>query len=326
MTVPLRALLAFFLAWCLSGLSPARAEPAQVVVGTYVNKIEELNFRENKYVVDFYIWFRWKAEGALAEYKPLESFEILNGRRDGQAAVVEKKLGDMNYAIARITATINEKWDLRRFPFDGHRTNVRIEDAAHDASEMVFVADQDNSRLGDEIQMSGWRATNFTNVVELKTYRTNYGDTSVATDAKSDYSRYVISWDIERTNMGAAIKLLSTVLLATAVAFVAFMVKPSDLDARFGMGVGSLFAVMASAVIVSGSVPDSGGMTLADQLHMVALAFIFVTLLLSSFCLRLETHDQEELAFRIDHWCLAILPLLFYGWAAWEMWKVAHNR
>lgn len=326
MSVPLRALLAIFLAWCLSGLSPARAEPAQVVVGAYVNKIEELNFRENKYVVDFYIWFRWKAEGALAEYKPLESFEILNGRRDGQAAVVEKKIGDLNYATARITATINEKWDLKRFPFDAHRPNVRIEDSAHDASEMVFVADQNNSRLGDEIEMSGWRAVNFANVVETKTYRTNYGDTSLATDAKSEYSRYVVSWDIERTNMGAAIKLLSTVLLATAVAFVAFMVKPSDLDARFGMGVGSLFAVMASAVIVSGSVPDSGGMTLADQLHMVALAFIFVTLLLSSFCLRLETHDQEELAFRIDHWCLAILPSLFYGWAAWEMWKVAHGR
>ena len=64
---------------------------------------------------------------------------------------------------------------------------------------------------------------------------------------------------------GAAIKLLSTVILATGVAFVSFMVKPSDLDARFGMGVGALFAVAASAFIVSASVPDSASLTVADQ-------------------------------------------------------------
>lgn len=325
MSVPLRALVALCLAWCLLGMGPARAEPAQVVVGAYVNKIEELNFRENKYVIDFYIWFRWKAEGELAEYKPLESFEIINGRRDAMAAVVEKKIGDLNYAIARITATINEKWDLKRFPFDSHHTQVRVEDSVFTAEDVVFVADEKNSRLGDEIEMSGWTAKNFVNEVERKIYRTNYGDTSLATDAQSTYSRYVFGWDIERTNLGAAIKLLSTVLLATAVSFVAFMVRPSDLDARYGMGVGSLFAVMASAVIVSSSVPDSGGMTLADQLHMVALAVIFVTLLLSSLCLRLETHEQEELAYRIDHWCLAILPLLFYGWAIWAMWRAARG-
>lgn len=318
------------LVWLVTALAPllaaapAGAAPNEVVVGTFVNKIEDLNFRENKYIIDFYIWFRWKADGPLADYKPLDSFEIINGRRDGMAAVVEKKIGDTNYAIARITATIAEKWNLKEYPFDWHRTSVRIEDSVYTALDLVFVPDVNNSRLGDEIEMSGWRAANFAATVERKTYRTNYGDISLPTDAQSEYSRFVIAWTLERTNPGAAVKLLSTVLLATAVAFVAFMVKPSDLDARFGMGVGSLFAVMASAVIASSSVPDSGGMTLADQVHMVALAFIFVTLLLSALCLRLETHEQEELAFRIDHWCLGVLPLLFYGWAGWAMWKAMH--
>ena len=32
---------------------------------------------------------------------------------------------------------------------------------------------------------------------------------------------------------------------------------------------------------------------------------------------------REELAFRIDHWCLAILPLLFYGWVAWALVRAA---
>ena len=297
----------------------ARAAPAPVIVGSYINKVQDLSFRENRYTVDFYIWFRWKAEGALADYKPLESFEIINGRVDSKTSVVEKKIGDMNYASARITATIAENWNLTNFPFDHHRTQVRIEDSGLTALDLAFVADDTNSRLGDEIEMAGWKAGNFDSTVQSRLYKTNYGDTSLPTDAQSEYSRYVIAWDIDRVGWGAAIKLLSTVILATGVAFVSFMVKPSDLDARFGMGVGSLFAVAASAFVVSASVPDSASLTVADSMHMVALGFIFLTLLISSLCLRLEVRGNEELAFRIDHWCLAILPVLFYGWAAWAI-------
>jgi hypothetical protein len=311
-------------ALCLMSLlsgGAAHAQPSEVIIGTYVNKIQDVSFRENHYTVDFYIWFRWKAQGALADYKPLESFEIINGRIDNKGSVVEKKIGDLNYALARITATIAETWDLTEFPFDWHRTQVRIEDSALTALDLAFVADKPNSRLGDEIAMAGWTAGNFVSEVQRRLYRTNYGDTSLPTDMQSEYSRYVIAWDMNRVGWGAAIKLLSTVFLATGVAFVSFMVKPSDLDARFGMGVGALFAVAASAFIVSASVPDSASLTVADRMHMVALGCIFITLLLSALCLRLEVRGREELAFRIDHWCLAIMPLLFYGWVGWAIFR-----
>src|SRR5215208_3785418 len=137
----------------------AQAAPAEVNVGTYINKVQDVSFRENQYSVDFYIWFRWKAEGSLIDYKPLESFEIINGRVDNKTSVVEKKIGDVNYASARITATIAETWNLTNFPFDRHRTQVRIEDSALTGLDLKFVADHANSRLGDEIEMAGWKAS-----------------------------------------------------------------------------------------------------------------------------------------------------------------------
>lgn len=327
----LRSGLLLLVCFWLAGVAAAQsappvpaAAPAEVTVGTYINKIQDLNFRENKYSLDFFVWFRWRPEGALKDYKPLESFEIINGRIEGKTSVVEKQIDGVNYASARITAVIAETWDLRNFPFDWHRTEVRIEDSVFTADQLVFVADKENSRLGEEIDMSGWAASAFTAEVTAKEYRTNYGDISLPTGNKSVYSRLVISWDLDRTGWGVAVKLLSTVFLATAVAFVSFMVKPSDLDARFGMGVGGLFAVAASAFIASGFVPESGGMTLADQMHMVALGFIFATLLLSALCLRLEVSGKEEVAFRIDHWALALMPLVFFGWALWAIRSVQH--
>jgi len=98
-------------------------------------------------------------------------------------------------------------------------------------------------------------------------------------------------------------------------------VKPSDLDARFGMGVGALFAVAASAFVASSSVPDSGVMTTADRLHMAALGVIFVSLLVSAVCLKLEGAGRQDWVRRVDRGALALLPLAFYGWAAWEIWR-----
>jgi hypothetical protein len=300
----------------------AGAQPAQqVATGAYVSKIQDLNFRENKYSLDFYLWFRWKAEGPLVDYKPLDSFELVNGKIENKSSVVEKKIGDMNYASVRVSATMSETWELAQFPFDSHTVTVKIEDSTYTTQDLVFVADKSNSGLGDEIDMSGWTASNFVTDVQTKVYRTNYGDTSLPTDASSQYSRFMFSIDIDRSSQGSAVKLLSTVLLATAVAFVAFLVKPSDLDARFGMGVGSLFAVAASAFISASLVPDSGAMTMADKMHMIALAFIFGTLLLSAMCLKLEVSGREELAYRIDRYAVVLLPLLFYGWAAYLIWR-----
>lgn len=298
----------------------AQAQPSQVVVGTYVNRIQDIDFRDNRYAIDFYLWFRWKPEGRLADYKPLESFEIINGKVESKSGVVEKKIGEVNYAAVRVNATMAEAWNLAKYPFDAHTMRIAVEDSNLTAGELVFVADRANSALGDELNMSGWRALNFGTQIDSKKYRTNYGDVSLPSDTQSVYSRFVFFMDIQRESYGSAFKLLSTVLLATAVAFLAFMVKPSDLDARFGMGVGALFAAAASAFIAASAVPESGVMTLADTTHMIALLVIFATLLMSTLCLKLEVSGREELAFRIDRICLVMFPALLYGWAAWVVW------
>jgi hypothetical protein len=302
----------------------ALAAPSPVTIGSYVKEVRDLDFRANRYTMDFFVWFRWKDTEALKDFKPLESIELVNGKIEDKSSVVEKVVNGEHYASARIVATINEPWDLVKFPFDRHRIKIAIEDSNLGAEDLVYVADQANSRLGDEMSIAGWAASNFASQVSTMTYHTNYGDPSLSTDARSAFSRYSFALDLDRQTFGSALKLLSTVLLATAVAFVAFMVKPSDLDARFGMGVGSLFAVAASAFVAAGSVPDSGVMTLADHMHMVALAFIFVSLMISAVALKYEVNGQEELAYKIDRIVLVAMPLLFYGWSAWAIWGAVH--
>ncbi|HET7852739.1 MAG TPA: hypothetical protein VFK91_08340, partial [Methyloceanibacter sp.] len=74
----LLALLLSVLA-CLSAPSavaePAAGEaPVKVVVGAYINDIQELDFKTNSYAIDLYVWFRWKAP----DLDPSKTMEFMN--------------------------------------------------------------------------------------------------------------------------------------------------------------------------------------------------------------------------------------------------------
>jgi len=315
-------LLLFPLLFALASLlwpRPARAAdgPARVDVGCYVNSLQELSFKDSKYVIDFYVWFRWQGEGRLQDYKPLDSFEIVNGKIDSKSSVVEKKIGDVQYASARVSATMNEPWQLGAFPFDQHRISIRIEDSARAVHELFFAEDRANSRLGDDVRLAGWIPKNFSSSVAEHTYKSNYGDISLPRNAESTFSRFSFSLDLEREGHGVAVKILSIVLLSTLVSFVAFLVKPTDLDPRFGLGVGSLFAVAASEFIVASMVPDSGVMTLADQVHLLSMGVIFLSLLQSAGSLRLAVSGREDASARLDLRCAVAFPVLFVAALAW---------
>jgi hypothetical protein len=297
--------------------APATAEPGKVVVGTYINKMNEVSFKDSKFSLDFYIWFRWKPVGELANYKPIESMELINGRIDGKTSIVEKKIGDMNYASARVTATIFKTWGLETFPFDKHRVHVYLEDSQFFASQLVFEPDITNSRLGDEIELPGWTLSGFVTGAAAKTYKTNYGDTSLPTDAQSTYSRLTFGMDMTRQGFGPAVKLLSTVILATLVAFVAFGIRPVDVDPRFGLGVGALFAVAASGFVVASTVPDSDLLTVADQVHIIAMGFIFASVVQSAFCLKWDEAGEEAKWKKVDAWSRVVFPLLFLLLTGW---------
>jgi len=186
-----------------------QAQPQEVVIGSYINKIQDLDFPGNKYVIDFYLWFRWKAEGTLADYNPMESFEIMNGTIESREAQDAMLIGDVMYAQARVSAIMNENWQMAKFPFDSHSMTVNIEDNSLTTKDLVFVNDENNSKLGDEINIAGWDATDFSTEVITKVYQTNYGDISQPSDARSDYSRYMIKMSIKRQSYGSALKLLT---------------------------------------------------------------------------------------------------------------------
>jgi len=77
--------------------------------------------------------------------------------------------------------------------------------------------------------------------------------------------------------------------VATGIAFLAFFIRPTDLDLRFGLGVGAIFAAVASQYVVSSSLAATHVLTMADFLHILAFVFIFLSLVESTVSPHLYT-------------------------------------
>lgn len=303
-----------FLAVLLTGLPGAlKAEqPAKVVVGTYVNQITGVNLRDNQVNVDFYVWFRWDDDSL----NPLESFELMNGRIESRTPTSVRKLKDTNYGQVRVQAVLNQPWDVDRFPLDSQTIRIQIEDSEMTAERVVYVADSDNSTINPDVDISGYDLVGNRAAVEAHRYRTNYGDITLPKNHESVYSRYTHSIVLERPDSVYYIKTFSTIFISSLVAFLAFMVKPVDLDPRFGLGIGALFAVVASYFVIASDLPRSSGFTLSDRVNLASMGMIFLSLMQSALSLMIYERNAAK-SLLLDRWSLVVFPVAYGLMCVW---------
>jgi hypothetical protein len=301
-------LFVFFLGKALAGVDqPVTANPSDVHVGLYINNIYNVSLRENSFSADFYVWFRWTDKNL----KPLESFEVTNGRIVSKDGIYEDVVEGQNYASCRVVAEFTKFWDVSNFPLDTHKITIEIEDNDNEDFKVRYIPDATNSNYNPDVQVPGYKIVHQRAEVLQHAYKTNYGDISLPTDSASTYSRFVYSLQIERPGYGYFLKLFLSVFIATFIAFLCFAIKPTDLDPRFGLGIGAIFAAVASEYVVASALPESNVITLTDKLHILAIAFIFLSLLESTISLRIFTNRSEKVSASLDRISLIICPIVY---------------
>lgn len=293
----------------LNGFADESSEfkkPVQCYVGIYIVSLSDADLRSGTCQADFWVWFRWRD----ATINPLESLEVINGVIDEKSGDTRKTLKDgYEYACQRIRATIRQKWNVSRFPLDTQRILISLEDAEMESDRFVFIPDKEGSRISPAVDMPGWTIERFSVSTQSQVYETNYGDTDLPTGASSEYSRVVVSLDLRRPGLGLFFKLFTGLFVAVGIALVSIAIRPTDLDPRFGLPVGAMFASIASQYVISSVLPDSADFTLADQLHVVAVGVIFLALLESVVSLFLTYAEMQQAARRLDAAFLIMLAI-----------------
>jgi len=186
---------------------------------------------------------------------------------------------------------------------------ITIEDAELEESMLKYIADT-GTALDPEVTVAGWDVSIAEPRVEAHTYATDYGMRSSETE-QAVYSRLVVPVALERTSYGTLFKSFWISLLSVLLGLLAFLVKSDDLDARFGMGVGSIFAASANAFVISDTLPQTTIVTLAEQINLIAVGVIFASVFISIWSLRLRYAERDEASLKVDRWSMVGLAAIY---------------
>ncbi len=276
---------------------PAGVQPVPVAVGVYVDRIVELSMKDLSWTVDCYVWFNWK-DSTLA---PGDNFQVVDGTIESKEKKDEYIQGSNHYVLYRIVARITSIFEEFRFPCDDHLLTICLEDPSYKRQRMLFQADSLNAAVSSRVKVPGYVIYREAVVEKPHSYKTSRGDPRLAAGSKATFSQFRMGIWIKRDGWGFFLKMFLPLYVAVAVAILAFFIKPTDIDPRFGLGVGALFAAVANSYITSSMLPNTGVMSLADVINVMGTVTILVTLIESTISLYLyDMKGKKQLSNRFD--------------------------
>ncbi len=271
------------------------AQADTVKIGAFISDIFDINLSDKSFSAQFWVWFNYKNE----ELKPLETLEVTNAKEvESSLDFVEPKNG-IFWAGKKVKAVVKKDWDIRKFPFDSQTMRIELEDSNSDIESLVYVADTENTKLDPEFVLPNWTIEHFALVAGTKKYATSYGDPALS-GGSSEYPHAEIVLQVKRHSWGLFFSLFTGMYVAFFISSLVFLIDPIDVDPRFGLSVGGLFAAVGNKYIVDSILPQSTTFTLVDKLHIVTYVFLLLCIVLSVISLRLWKTDREKQSARFD--------------------------
>jgi hypothetical protein len=281
--------------FALSIAASTLAQPDTVTVGSYVISVHDINFRDKQYTMRFWLWFLYdnpdfdfSSQLDIPNAKSIDSPEIIVDSLDGKA-----------WAIMKMKTTMKESWKVADFPFDEQHLKVQIENALFDNNSLVFKPDHNGSTYDKADALDGWNIKNFQVSTIVNDYETGFGDPSPERSLQN-FSAFLIEMDIERNAWGLFMKIFIGMYIAFLISIISFTIRVSELEPRFGLPVGGLFATVGNKYIIDSILPETSSFTLVDSLHTLTFLAIFSTLVVSAVALRQYDNGNPEAAVRYN--------------------------
>ena len=274
----------------------AKNEPDTVKVGVYIISIHDINFHDKEYIARFWLWFTYDYNKELDFSKELD---IPNAKDIEINQVLSDTINGKIWVQLKMKCTMKEDWQVHDFPFDKQHLKINIEDSNRDVTSLIFVADNEDSRLNPNEGLTGWVMDSFKVTASQSPYDTPFGDPRPEIKGQT-YSAINISMDIEREAGGLFLKLFIGMYFAFLIAAVSFMSETNEVESRFGLPVGGLFAAVGNKYIIDSVLPESSQFSLVDILHSLTFFSIFCILMISAIALKLHNYDRIEKAHRIN--------------------------
>ena len=295
-------------------------KPDTVQAGIYITSIHDIDFKEKEYTTNLWIWLKYKNK----------DFDFYNNLEIPQAKTVTKSFVTIDssngriYLLMKLQCVMKDSWRIGNFPFDRQNLRLFIENSQYDSKALVFVADTIGQHFDQRFTLRGWTIDSCLISTATKVYETGFGDDELV-KPRTEYSSFRTRLVIKREATGLFWKMFLGMYIAFLIAYVCFFIHADGMDSRFGLSVGSIFAVIGNKYIIDSALPESSSFTLVDTLHGITLFFIFAIIAANAYSLKLIKLNNPERAYRFDTWAAVVTIILYTFLNAWFIWQASNS-
>lgn len=302
----------------LNEASTAQDSPDTAYTGIYITSIHDIDFRQKEYTVNLWLWMKYKNR----EIDFLQNLEI------PQAKTFTKQYSTMDssdgkyFLTMKLQCIMKDSWKTDNFPFDRQSLRLSFENSQFDSTALVFAVDSTGDYYDKKYALRGWEIDSCKVNVKSKLYNTTFGMEQAT--PTSTYSAYRVRLVLKRDPMGLFWKLFLGMYVSFLIAYACFYIHADNIDSRFGLSVGALFAVVGNKYIIDSSLPETVTFTLVDILHEVTLVFILAVIVATAYALHLVKKDQAEKSKRFDFICAQGFLFVYIILNFYFIWHAIH--
>ena len=196
-----------------------------VYTGIDINEIRNLDEKTSSYLVDFYLWFRFKGgiDADKIEFTNYGTDRMDSGDKLELDEPIESEIIDgITYRVYRIKADFKEKFRFNDYPFDRQKLAIRFRHANLTRDNLIYVVDLVGMRdiIASEV-ISNWQESRvFETISDWKATAVNFFSDTLINDstlgnprlfnsnAELKYSRFNTVINIKRDTVSFTIKNL----------------------------------------------------------------------------------------------------------------------
>ena len=281
-------------------------KPDTVSVGVYINSIHDIDFKQKEFTISLWLWLKYKNK----DFNFLQNLEVPQAKSVEKSFSTIDSSGNRIYMQMKLQCVMKDSWRIGNFPFDRQTLRFSIENSQYDSRTLIFVPDTIGKHFDPRFTLSGWNIDSCIVSNGIRKYETGFGDETLA-KPHTEYSAFRVRLSIKRNASGLFWKMFLGMYIAFLIAYVCFYIHADGMDSRFGLSVGSLFAVIGNKYIIDSALPESTSFTLVDTLHGLTLFFIFTIITCTAYSLKLVKKDQIKKSQRFDMVVAQVILFLY---------------
>jgi len=265
--------------------------------GIDINEISELNISDGTYLIDFYLWFRFKSD-----FKDAENIEFINSLKSLRiygdpelnpkniSLVFDQEKDGIITKTYQIRATFKNKFDLRNYPFDQQKLCIKFRHCKYSSDKLIFISDvirmrkflkNEYSKEIDAYTLNGWELQN---PIFFQDYISN-SSTLGARDSnlsqnKILFSQFNANITIKRKVTSFLSKNLCLLIVLLLLSYIIFFIPPDQFGIRVSMGMSTLLTAVFSHNRLTQRISVSYLMTM-EYIYFVIYCLALISIMVS---------------------------------------------